>query len=260
MSNLLALIRRHAIVLPAAFLLMGGVAYALTGKATKSAAPKEIYACVAGQHQALYLTTHTRGCVRGQTKISWNTVGRPGSQGSTGAIGPAGPQGATGPQGAAGPQGLAGSTGDPGTPGLPAVSAFAEFYALMPPDNAATVAAGADVEFPNDGPTSGTAITRTGTSTFQLSAIGTYSVTFNVPVDEAGQLVLTLNGAQVAYTVTGRPTGTSPIAEATLVQTTTADSLLTVRNPAGESSALTIEPDSGGTDPAAATLIIQQLK
>jgi hypothetical protein len=259
-SNLLALFRRHAIVLPGAFLLMGGVAYAVTGQAAKSTASKKIYACVAGQHRTLSLTTHTRGCARGQTKISWNSVGLTGSQGSSGATGPAGPQGAAGPQGVAGPRGVAGSTGAPGTPGLPAVSAFAEFYALMPPDNASTVAAGADVEFPNDGPTSGTTITRTGTSTFQLSAIGTYSVAFNVPVDEAGQLVLTLNGAQLAYTVTGRPTGTSPIAEQTLVQTTIADSLLTIRNPAGESSALTIEPDSGGTDPAAATLIVQQLQ
>ena len=248
MSNVFALIRRYAIAFPAVFLVMGGVAYAVTGQATKGTASKKIYACVAGQNRMLYLTTHTHACPRGQIKISWNAVGPRGSRGSTGATGPAGLQG------------VAGSTGDRGPAGLPAVSAFAEFYALMPPDNASTVAAGADVEFPQDGPTSASTIIRTGTNTFELSAVGIYSVTFNVPVVEGGQLVLTLNGAELAYTVTGRPTGTSPIAEETLVQTTTADSVLTVRNPAGESTALTIEPRAGGTDPASATLIIQQLQ
>ena len=49
---------------------------------------------------------------------------------------------------------------------------FADFYALMPPDNAATVAAGSDVQFPRDGASSG-AIVRTSASEFALTAIGT---------------------------------------------------------------------------------------
>jgi len=32
---------------------------------------------------------------------------------------------------------------------------YADFYALMPPDNSATVAPGTDVSFPQDGPNSG---------------------------------------------------------------------------------------------------------
>ena len=39
---------------------------------------------------------------------------------------------------------------------------FADFYALMPPDNSATVTPGTDVSFPQDDPNSGAAITRTG--------------------------------------------------------------------------------------------------
>ena len=104
----------------------------------------------------------------------------------------------------------------------------------MPPDNAATVAPGTDVSFPQDGPTSGTTITRTGPSSFNLSAIGTYQVLFQVSVTEAGQLILTLNGADLAYTVVGRATGTSQIVGMALVQTTVINSVLTVRNPAGE--------------------------
>lgn len=128
----------------------------------------------------------------------------------------------------------------------------------MPPDNAATVAPGADVNFPHDGPTSGT-IVRTGASTFILPAVGTYRVAFSVPIVESGQLVLTLNGSELAYTVTGRAASSSAIAGEALVQTTTAGSVLTVRNPSGESDALTVQPLAGGTDPVSATLTIEQL-
>lgn len=59
------------------------------------------------------------------------STGIPGPQGSIGPIGPQGPIGETGPQGI--PGGLL---------------SYADFYALMPPDNAAPVAPGADVSFP----------------------------------------------------------------------------------------------------------------
>lgn len=101
----------------------------------------------------------------------------------------------------------------------------------MPPDNSATVAPGTDVSFPQDGPNSGTSITRTGASTFNLSEIGTYQVFFYVPVSEAGQLELTLNDTPLEYAVVGRKTGTSDISGMFLVNTTTINSILTVRNP-----------------------------
>jgi hypothetical protein len=136
---------------------------------------------------------------------------------------------------------------------------FADFYALMPSDNAATVAPGTDVSFPQNGPISGNVITRTGTSTFKLSSIGTYQVLFQVSVTEAGQLILTLNGVDLAYTVAGRATGTSQIIGMALVQTTVINSILTVRNPAGNSTALTITPLAGGTRPVSAHLVITQI-
>ena len=121
---------------------------------------------------------------------------------------------------------------------------YADFYALMPPDNATTVAPGTDVSFLQDGPNSGVSITRTGASSFNLSEIGTYQVYFNVPVSEAGQLELTLNGAPLTYTVVGRATGTSDILGMFLVDTTVINSMLTARNPAGNAAALTITPFS----------------
>ena len=163
-----------------------------------------------------------------------------------------------GPTGATGPTGPTGATGSTGTAG--GILNFADFYALMPPDNAATVAPGTDVSFPQDGPNSGSDITRTSASSFNLAQIGTYQVLFEVSVDEAGQLILTLNGTDLAYTVVGRATGTTQIIGTAIVTTTSINSILTVRNPAGNSTSLTITPLAGGTRPVSAHLVITQLQ
>jgi hypothetical protein len=56
----------------------------------------------------------------------------------------------------------------------------------MPPDNAATVAAGAPVQFHRNGPALG-GITRLDSAEFVLPNVGTYSVSFSVSVTEPGQ-------------------------------------------------------------------------
>ena len=178
-----------------------------------------------------------------------------GPQGPVGATGPAGPQGPVGETGPAGPQGPIGETGPAG-----GVLGYGDFYALMPPDNAATVAPGTDVSFPQDGPNSGTSIVRLDDSSFNLAVIGTYQVLFQVSVTEAGQLVLTLNGAELDYTVVGRATGESQIVGMAVVETTAATDVLTVRNPAGNAAALTITPLAGGAQSVSAHLVITQIQ
>ena len=177
----------------------------------------------------------------------------PGSRRSAGGAGscgrPARSAGARREAGLAGPQGPAGG-----------VLNFADFYALMPPDNAATVAPGTVVSFPQDGPNGGAGIARTGASSFNLSQIGVYQVLFEVGADESGQLLLTLNGADSAYTVAGRATGASPSVGMAILETTTVDSVLTVRNPAGNAAALTITPLAGGPSPVSAHLVIIQIQ
>lgn len=210
-----------------------------------------------------------------------------------GPTGPTGPTGATGDIGATGPTGPIGvtptfaigtvTTGEPGTeasatitgtapnyvlnltipqgptgPTAP-INNFADFYALMPPDNTTTVAPGADVSFPSDGSTFGTSITRLSASTFNLVDIATYQVHFQVPVTEAGQLEITLNNAPIASSVIGRATGTSDISGTFIVETTVENSVLTIRNPADNATALTITPNAGGTDAASAHLFIMEL-
>lgn len=83
---------------------------------------------------------------------------------------------------------------------------------------------------------------------------------FQVSVTEAGQLLLTLNGEDLAYTVAGRATGTSQIIGMAIVETTTINSILTVRNPAGNPAALIITPLAGGTRPVSAHLVITRLR
>jgi hypothetical protein len=129
----------------------------------------------------------------------------------------------------------------------------------MPPDNSATVAAGSAVQFPELGPNDGTSnITNLTASTFQLAAIGTYQIFFEVSVDEPGQLEITLNGVAQAYTVVGRATVTSQIVGESLVTTTSVNSVISIINPAGNAAPLTITPDAGGTHAASATLVIEK--
>jgi hypothetical protein len=138
---------------------------------------------------------------------------------------------------------------------------FADFYALMPSDNSATVAPGTDVSFPENGPASAsTNITRVSSSSFTLGNVGTYQVLVQVSVNEPGQLDLTLNGTELAYTVVGRATATSQLVEMALVQTTAADSTITVRNPVGNATALTITPLAGGASPVSAHLVITEIQ
>ena len=96
-----------------------------------------------------------------------------------------------------------GPTGPTGPQGISGVLNYADFYALMPSDNAAPIAPGADVSFPQDGPISNTNISRLSASSFNLTEIGTYEILFQVSISEAGQLQLTLNGAPLDYTTVG---------------------------------------------------------
>ena len=83
---------------------------------------------------------------------------------------------------------------------------------------------------------------------------------FQVRIDEAGQLDLTLNGSELASTVVGRATGRSQIVEMALVQTTGVNSILTVRNPTGSPTALTTTPLAGGAHAVSAHLVIMRIQ
>jgi hypothetical protein len=60
--------------------------------------------------------------------------------------------------------------------------------------------------------------------------------------------------------VYGRATGTSQIVGDALITTNLPNSTVELRNPAGNTSALTITPLAGGTKPAVASIVIQQFE
>jgi hypothetical protein len=150
--------------------------------------------------------------------------GPPGPQGPTGPTGgtgasPPGPAGATGPRGATGPtggpQGPTGPRGPSGPTG--GVFAAADFYAIIGtsgPSGAAsaTYGPGDAIEFPNDGPSVGTAIARTSDSTFALNDAGTYNIQYCVSITESAQLALFVTGLPTTpANIVGRGLGTDQV-------------------------------------------------
>jgi len=149
---------------------------------------------------------------------------------------------------------------------------YAMFYGLtagtgMTGTNyAGTIAVGAPVPFPQDGPAVGGIVSTTDT-TFTIPVIGTYEITFNVHTTEPGQLQLTVdNGAGfvIAHECTGEnmdPTaGGHPIVGNCIITTTATNAVIKVINPAGNSTALTITPSDGAeTHANAQTLVIKKL-
>ncbi len=196
--------------------------------------------------------------------ISWTLAtsteyvcnGAVGAAGVAGALGPTGPIGLTGATGPTGPTGLTGATGPAG-----GALAFGYFYALMPGDNAATVAPGTAVAFPQTGAASG--ILRASATQFVLPVIGVYEISWQVSASEAGQLMLGLDSgagvAALADTVAGRATPTTQIVNHVLVSTSVINSVLTVRNPTDNPAALTITPLAGGPTSVSASLVIKQI-
>jgi hypothetical protein len=162
-------------------------------------------------------------------------------------------QGPAGPQGETGAAGRAGSQGEAGAAGPAATAAAAQFYALIPGDDPLN---GDPVQFPRDGPSVGDSIiSRVSSGSFELAAIGVYRVSYQVSVTEAAQVVLSLNDVDLAYTVAGRPTGTTQITATVLVETTVVNSILKLR----ALGAFTLTASAGGLYPVGATLLIEAL-
>ena len=186
-------------------------------------------------------------------------IGLPGATGSIGPIGPIGLPGATGAIGPIGPIGLPGLTGPTGATGLTGpqglsgIFSAAEFFITTP---SPTIAPGTAINFPNDGPSFGTDISRFDSSHFSLGP-GIYQIYFQASVTEAGQLSIALNNIQSSRVV-GRSTGTSQIISFSLIQIL-ANTLLSIVNPVTETTALTLTPFAGGTNQVYANIVISRI-
>jgi hypothetical protein len=147
-----------------------------------------------------------------------------------------------------------------GSSNIGSLPVYAEFYALMAPDNSATIAVGAPILFPRLGVNDGSLnIIALSSSQFQLAKVGNYNVFFQASFNEAGQLALLLNGVQVAHSVVGRATGTNQCVCNCLISTSAINATLSVINAQGNSTALTMTPSAGGVDAVSANLLISLL-
>src|SRR3954469_16427333 len=108
-------LRRHAIVVLAALVVICGSAAAMTGVARK--ADRTLYACATARFQTLNLSSRSAKCGPGERKISWNSTGRRGRRGIAGAAGATGPAGVAGRVGATGATGETGAKGETGAAG-----------------------------------------------------------------------------------------------------------------------------------------------
>jgi collagen triple helix repeat protein len=251
---------RIAVTTAGAVALVGG-GMAIASAESSSAPVLRYSACLSSVTKTLSnVTINARPrCPSHSRVIAWSAqgpagiAGSPGAAGPTGATGSAGPQGGPGPAGPPGPKGDVGSTGPAGT-----ALAFAEFYTLSPP-NGFDILPGGSVPFLDNGPADGSGTIENEGLGVNLISAGTYQVSFQVSVDESGQLELEVNDVPLAYTVVGRATGTSQITETALV-TVSADSALEVINPTGEPTGLTLGSSAGGADATSASIVVEQLQ
>ena len=128
----------------------------------------------------------------------------------------------------------------------------------MPTDNADPIAPGAAVAFPQAGVSDGVILQSSDTE-IALTEVGTYLVSFTLPLTESGQVVLALNGTELPYTVVGNGGDNTQLTGMALVTTTQATDLLSLQNPSAATTSLTLTPSAGGTQPVSAHLLVLRI-
>jgi hypothetical protein len=199
-------------------------------------------------------------------------IGPSGADGLPGPIGPSGADGLPGPIGPSGADGLPGPIGPVGPigpAGLSALSNFADFYGLMSNglinDNPNDIEPGYAVNFPK--PlinTYGTIQRLNGTNpnTFSLPPNGVFEITFQVTVQNTGELVIVLNGQELAMTVVGKSGGGMLVGMSIISTPPINSSTLSINNPStAVAGGLKIDESSGSalSQPLSCHLIIKQL-
>lgn len=184
-------------------------------------------------------------------------AGITGPTGATGATGPTGPQGIAGPAGATGATGATGPTGPTGPAGESGLSSYATFYALMPTDNAITIAPNEPIDFPTTA-TKTSDITVTSPSVFTVTTAGNYLVMFQASTTEGGQLQLTVNNTPIAYTTVGKAGENTQIVGFAILPLAANDAI-SVINPQASTTGITLTQNAGGASAVAAQLVIAKL-
>lgn len=209
-------------------------------------------------------------------------TGATGTTGDTGLTGDIGVTGATGTQGAIGITGLTGETGATGTPGAigpigpegPAgVATLASAQYAQLGAQPATIGASQPFTYTTTvlstpSITSNTAVfnppfTTSGTI-FTLANIGRYELNYQMVYPSDGGVVLYLGSTIPAmlplpYTMIGKAPNGAVIGNV-IIETTTANSFLSVNAAAGNATAIDIPPNSSTTNQSATTISIKQIQ
>jgi hypothetical protein len=130
-------------------------------------------------------------------------------------------------------------------------------------DNPEPIDASGSVNFPSPITNSYGTIKRVNNSKsqFELPANGIFEVSFQVPVQNTGELVVVLNGVEQLMTVVGKP-GSGQLVGISIITTSPGNnSILSINNPhTGENGGLKIDKSTGAlSQPLSCHLIIKQL-
>lgn len=215
--------------------------------------------------------TGTAGAV-GTTGLT----GLTGSAGITGATGTPGLIGTTGTTGGIGPTGATGLTGATGTPGLAGAAGAAGMVLLAQyvqlGSQPATVGAGQPFTYTTavlstPGITAATAVfnppfTTSGTI-FTLANIGKYEVNYTMLYPTDGGVVLYLGATipgmvPLPYTMIGK-TPDGAVSGSVIIQTTNANSFLSVNAAMGNAAAIAIPPNFSTSNQSATTVSFKQI-
>jgi hypothetical protein len=157
-----------------------------------------------------------------------------------------------------------GSKGDTGPTG--SVLSFADFYGLMsgergqPNDNPTAIGPGNSIAFPRTLYTFGN-IQRNSAFEFLLPANGIFEINFNINIQNTGEVVIVLNGNEIAATVFGK-SGNGFVPGISIITTPIGNnSTLSINNPStAASGGLKIDAATGAlSQPESCHLIIKQL-
>jgi hypothetical protein len=165
--------------------------------------------------------------------------------------------------------GLVGPTGLQGPVGPLSLSNFADFYGLMSGvpgevnDNLIAISPGGSVNFPNPLINPYGTIQRVpgSSSKFALPPGGVYEITFQVTVQNTGELVVFLNNTELLFTVVGK-SGNGEIVGISIITTPIGiSSILSINNVStGDNGGLKIDSATGAlSKPLSCHLIIKQL-
>jgi hypothetical protein len=132
-------------------------------------------------------------------------------------------------------------------------------------DYAATIAVASRVPFPQNGPSIGPQVTRNSPSDFRVGVAGLYEVSWSIEFAEPSQLavarnagVLVTNADVVNDTCNRSGAGTQLNTNTVLVQLAAGD-LVSIVNPPGNATALTVDPGDGTLTHAQAPNVVIRL-